>query len=192
MNEPMRRRKKYVLSGLALSVFLLAFGNTRTANSGSARAGNSGNAKAAKLISQSGSWKAYSGVENGKKFCFIGSEPTKSTGKYTKRGDAYVLVTHRPAEGARSVVSVTAGYAYKPSSEAEITIGGQSFNLFTDGGAAWAYDAKADKAITRAMKAGLTMIVRGASARGTLTTDTYSLKGFTKAYNAIGKACKGK
>lgn len=183
MNEPMRR-KKSVLSILALSVFLLASGN--------ARAANSGNAKAAKLISQSGSWKAFINTENGKKICFIGSEPKKSTGKYSKRGDAYVLVTHRPAERARNVVSISAGYTYKPSSEAVISIGDQSFNLFTDGGAAWAYDAKADKAITRAMKAGLVMIVRGTSARGTRTTDTYSLKGFTKAYNAIGKACKGK
>ncbi len=151
-----------------------------------------GNAQSAELLSQSGSWKAYSDTENGKKFCFVGSEPKKSAGKYSKRGDPYVLVTHRPSEGARNVLSIRAGYAYKPSSEAEIIIGDQSFNLFTDGGYAWAYDAKADKAITRAMKAGLTMIVRGSSTRGTVTTDTYSLKGFTKAYNAIGKACKGK
>ena len=31
--------------------------------------------------------------------------------------------------------------------------------------------------------------VEGVSSRGTLTTDTYSLSGFTKAHNAIDKAC---
>ena len=39
------------------------------------------------------------------------------------------------------------------------------------------------------MKGGLAMIVAGISSRGTLTTDTYSLNGFTAAYDAITKAC---
>ena len=34
------------------------------------------------------------------------------------------------------------------------------------------------------------MTVKGISGRGTKTTDTYSLKGFTAAYRTIGKACK--
>ena len=33
------------------------------------------------------------------------------------------------------------------------------------------------------------MIVRGTSARGTLTADTYSLGGFTAGHEAINKAC---
>ena len=36
---------------------------------------------------------------------------------------------------------------------------------------------------------GSGMIVRGVSSRGTETTDTYSLNGFTRAHNAIGQAC---
>ena len=33
------------------------------------------------------------------------------------------------------------------------------------------------------------MVVKGASSRGTATTDTYSLIGVTKAHGAIDKAC---
>jgi len=40
------------------------------------------------------------------------------------------------------------------------------------------------------MRAGLTMVVKGTSSRGTLTTDTYSLRGFTAAYDAMQKACE--
>lgn len=40
------------------------------------------------------------------------------------------------------------------------------------------------------MKAGRTMIVRGTSTRGTATTDTYSLTGFTAGMKAIDEACK--
>ncbi|MFO1113388.1 MAG: invasion associated locus B family protein [Rhodospirillales bacterium] len=51
------------------------------------------------------------------------------------------------------------------------------------------YDATVDRAIVAAMKAGQKMTVRGTSARGTITTDTYSLSGFSAALAAIDKAC---
>ena len=65
----------------------------------------------------------------------------------------------------------------------------QRFVLFTDRETAWSRDAKSDTALVKAMMRGRRMRVRGTSARGTVTTDTYSLLGFTKAYRAIGKAC---
>jgi hypothetical protein len=68
-------------------------------------------------------------------------------------------------------------------------IDGKQFSLFTDDDTAWGGDAKVDSALVAAMKAGATMIVKGTSARGTLTTDTYSLAGFTAAHKAIDKAC---
>jgi len=40
-----------------------------------------------------------------------------------------------------------------------------------------------------AMKAGIEMTIRGTSARGTETLDTYSLRGFTAAYNEAVTAC---
>ena len=49
-----------------------------------------------------------------------------------------------------------------------------------------------DKKIVAAMKRGDRMIVDGQSSRGTATKDTYSLKGFTTAYNAISAKCKKK
>ena len=42
----------------------------------------------------------------------------------------------------------------------------------------------------RAMKRGSKMTVVGTSSRGTKTTDTYSLSGFTKAKGVIDKNCK--
>ena len=86
-------------------------------------------------------------------------------------------------------VSVEAGYTYKPGSEVEITVDGQNFKLFTQGGNAWAYDEKGDRALLEAMRAGRQMVVKGTSSRGTLTTDTYSLAGFSAALQSIDKAC---
>ena len=147
-------------------------------------------ADAATFLGTFEAWEALQDREDGKSVCYVGSEPTKARGKYKKRGRTFVLVTHRPAEKSTNVVSVQAGYTYKTGSEVEITIGKTAFNLFTDGGHAFAYDSKSDNELVKAMIRGTAMVVRGTSSRGTLTTDTYSLKGFTAAYKAIGKACK--
>jgi hypothetical protein len=40
------------------------------------------------------------------------------------------------------------------------------------------------------MRAGAVMAVSGISKFGTETTDTFSLSGFSAAYNAITRACK--
>ncbi len=143
----------------------------------------------AEVIDNFQDWTAFAEKEGGKKVCYMASAPEKAEGKYKKRDDPYVLVTHRPAEKSIGVVSVRAGYTYKKDSEVELNIDGQRFTLFTDAGGAWARDTKTDRALVRAMKGGLSMIIAGISGRGTLTTDTYSLNGFTAAYNAITKAC---
>ena len=144
----------------------------------------------AETLSEHGPWAAIKNTENGQPVCFVGAEPQKQEGDYTKRGDTYVIVTHRPAINQLNVVSVLAGYTYKAQSEVVIKINGnEPTNLFTRDQRAWAYDAKADAALVKAMKRGTTMVVTGTSSRGTLTTDTYSLNGFTAAFNDASKAC---
>jgi len=135
-------------------------------------------------------WTAFSDGGD-RRICYIGSLPQKAEGNYTRRGDTYVLATHRPAESVFGEISVEAGYTYKAGSEVEVNIDGRAFRLFTQGGNAWAYDERADQELVAAMKAGSRMIVKGTSTRGTLTTDTYSLAGFTAAYEAINRACRG-
>jgi invasion protein IalB len=139
-----------------------------------------------------GDWTAFADGKADKRLCYVGSAPKKAEGTYKARGDTYVLVTHRPGEKVFGEVSVEAGYSYKPNSDVEVVIDGKSFKMFTQGGNAWAADPSGDEALVAAMRAGKQMIVKGTSSRGTLTTDTYSLVGFTQAYNAINKACPGK
>ena len=137
-----------------------------------------------------GDWEAYTERDNGKLVCFMGSEPTKARGKYKKRGKTFVLVTHRPNDKSKNVVSIQAGYTYKKNSNASIIIGKKSVKLFVNNRHAYAYDSKADDDLVKAMIRGASMTVKGTSSKGTLTTDTYSLKGFTAAYRAISAACK--
>lgn len=141
------------------------------------------------LIETFGKWSAFASGTGKGRMCYLGGLPEKSEGNYTKRGPANVWVTQRPGEDSYDVVQVVAGYTYKPRSEVTVTIGKETFTLYTVDDSAWARDPETDRALARAMRAGLDMVVRGTSSRGTLTTDTYSLKGFTAAHNASRKAC---
>lgn len=134
-------------------------------------------------------WSAFKYQEDGKPICFMASEPTKAEGSYTVRGEIHAMVTHRPGESRIDEVSIQAGYPYKEGAPVEVQVGSMKVRLFTEGQSAWAVDKETDEKLVQAMIKGNTMIVQGTSARGTNTTDTYSLSGFTRAYQAISQAC---
>ena len=145
--------------------------------------------EAPRHIGDYGDWAAYTYKENGKNVCYMASPPKRDEGKYTKRGDIYAVVTHRPAEKSFDVVNLVAGYTYKTESKAIVKIGKETFNLFTSDDKAWTYTPQDDTKLVSAMKRGERMIVDGVSSRGTQTKDTYSLKGFMRAYKAISAKC---
>jgi invasion protein IalB len=145
-----------------------------------------------KTLGAFGSWTAVVDSSGKRRVCYIGSAPKKTEGKYSARGPTHLLVTHRPADKVKGEVSVSTGYAYKDGKDAEAEINGRKFKLFTRGENAWTYDAAADRALVAAMKNGNQLVVHGTSARGTQTTDTYSLSGFSAALAAIDKACESK
>ena len=134
-------------------------------------------------------WSANLLVENKAKICYLHGVPDKSAGKYKKRGEVYLQVTHRTRPKTRNEVSVTAGYSYQKGSAATLTIDGKKFVLFTQADTAWAGEENPDDKLVAAMRAGRIMVVGGTSNRGTVTVDSYSLSGFTAAHNAINKAC---
>ena len=137
-------------------------------------------------------WSAMSFAEDDKTVCMMWSQPERAEGKYKKRGEIFVFVTHRPGDNELNKVSFETGYTFKGSSEVRVTIDGKAYTLYTDGSTAWSYNSKDDSRMVKAMRAGRTMMMEGTSSRGTKTRDTYSLSGFTAAHNAINKACKPK
>lgn len=151
-----------------------------------------GAAAADKVLGLYGDWGAQTFAEGKNTGCSMWSQPTKDEGKYKQRGPIYAYVTHRPWDKRVNEVSISAGYAYKKDSTVQVRIGGEKFTLFTDGETAWSRSPKEDKQLVDAMKRGNAMVVTGTSSKGTQTTDSYSLNGFGKAYEAIGKACKVK
>lgn len=135
-------------------------------------------------------WQAHSYKEGGKLVCTMFSVPKSSEGDYTNRGEVYVFVTHRPSHNRVDEVSVNIGYTFKKGAPVNVVISGTTHEMFSDRSTAWTRDSKSDRALVRAMRAGAEMIVQGVSGRGTRTTDTFSLSGFSAAHNAITSACK--
>lgn len=119
-------------------------------------------------------------------YCYIGSAPTEEKGEYSKRDDTYVLV-YRINKGPDKIMQITAGYKYDESKSVIVKIDQTSFKFFSKEDSAWTVDE--DKKVIFAMQKGLTMIIEGYSSRGTLTKDTYNLKGFTTALNKLSKDC---
>jgi len=58
-----------------------------------------------------------------------------------------------------------------------------------DNQAAWLASMDDETGFVAALKKGSKLVVHGTSAKGTKTTDTYSLGGITAAMDAIDKAC---
>lgn len=142
------------------------------------------------ILGTFGNWTSYRIKEKDGNLCYMASVPQKSQGKYKKRGDIYLIVAHRPNNNSFDLVSMTAGYTYKKGSSVSVKVDSKpQINMFTDDGTAWAETTELDKKIVSQFKAGNTAVIKGTSSLGTLTTDTFSLSGFTKAYNAINKAC---
>lgn len=146
-------------------------------------------AAAETLIGQYGDWDAFQDGSGASKVCYMASLPKKEQGDYTTRGQTYMTVVHRPGSKMVGVVRVTAGYSYKQGSTVEVKIDDKAFEFYTHPDtpdAAWVRD---DAAVRQAMIKGRSMVVKGTSSRGTLTTDSYSLSGVTAAYKAISDAC---
>ena len=156
-------------------------------------AGLANAAETPKVLGEYGDWTAWTYGSGNNLICYMSSNPKKDEGKYTKRGDIYAVVTHRPAEKAYDEVSFVAGYNFKSQAAFTVKIGSQIFNkTFTEGDKAWTVSADEDKKLITAMKRGDKMVAEGVSSRGTTTKDTYSLKGFSSAYQAISSKCNKK
>ena len=107
------------------------------------------------------------------------------------RGQTLLMVFFRPSADAKGQVAFTGGYPYKSGSPVNVNIGGNEFELFTEGEWAWPATVTDDAKIVTAMKRGADAVVTGLSSRGTTTKDTFSLLGFTAAVEDAEGRCGG-
>ena len=144
------------------------------------------------LLGQYGDWGAYTASPGGKKVCFAVAKSSVSEtdppGK--SRNPPYLFVSSRPGEKVSNEISVAIGYPFKPASEATVEIGSNSFPLYTQQDGAWIKNAGEEAHLVDVMRSAQNAVVKGMSAKGTHSTDTFSLRGFGQALDRTDQDCK--
>src|SRR5687767_4201860 len=144
------------------------------------------------LLGQFGDWGAYKASPGGKTVCFALSKPTSAVTEPSgrNRDASYLFVSTRPAEKVKNEFSAIVGYPQKPGAEATAAIGSTTFSMYTQGDGAWVKNAAEEGQLVDAMRRGADLVVKSESARGTRTTDTYSLKGLGQALDKVAEECR--
>jgi hypothetical protein len=135
-------------------------------------------------------WESQFTEEASNKVCFAVSVPTKMSPANLNRAESRIFVTFRPKDGVSNEISVTNGYPFGKKSNVNVNVGNAQFKFETKGNFAWMTSLDEELKMIRAMKKANKAEVIGISSRGNKTRDTYSMIGFTDAYNAARKNCK--
>jgi hypothetical protein len=148
-------------------------------------------ARAQQRLGSFQSWTAATHTEGGHKVCYAFARASKSEGVPNRKAhNVLLVVTHRPQ--GRDQVALQAGYTYPRTPDGaadpvQVTAGGPALGFFTAGNSAFARNGGAAVA---AFRNGREAVARGPGPNGRgQASDTFSLSGFTAAYEAISKAC---
>jgi len=144
------------------------------------------------LLGQYGDWGAYTASPGDKKICFALAKPANSSTSPPNRprDPAWMFISTRPAEKVKEEVSVIFGYGHKPNSDANIEVAGGSYAMYTQADGAWVKNAAEEPKLVETMRKGQDLMVKGTSAKGTASTDVYSLKGLSLALDKVGQECR--
>ena len=144
------------------------------------------------LLGTFGDWGAYLGNSSGRKVCFVLSKPVsaQTVPANRPRDPTYLFVATRPAENVRNEVSVIMGYPHKPDSDATVEVGSDKYAMYTQSDGAWIKNVAEEARMIEGMRKSSDLVVKGVSARGTQTTDRYSLKGLGQALDRVAQECR--
>ncbi|MET4102674.1 hypothetical protein ABIE58_002110 [Roseovarius sp. MBR-78] len=145
-------------------------------------------------VATSTAWSVFE--DSDPRECWAVSAPTETVNTRdgrvvaVRRGDILLMTFFRPAAEVQGQVTFTGGYPFAKGSTVNMTIGDDSFELFTEGEWAWPANTDDDAKILAAMKRGVDAVLTARSTRGTQTKDTFSLLGYTAAVEEAEKRCK--
>jgi invasion protein IalB len=142
------------------------------------------------LLEKFKDWSAYAAAGS-PKVCFAVAKPTDSNPKKIKRGPIFFYISQWPADKVVNEISVKMGYPFSEGAKTTVTIGTAKFEMFTKDEGAFVDKPNMETKLIEAMKTGNTMKIEGKSARGTATSDVYSLNGLADALERAAKECSG-
>lgn len=141
-------------------------------------------------IATYGDWGAFLAEVGKDKTCYALAQPKERNPADLKRDPAYIFISNRPSENIRNEVSIIMGFKMKDGGDAEAEIGSASFELISKGTNAWVKNPAKESELIAAMKKGAKLIIKAASIKGHVTTDSYSLAGLSQALERAAKECR--
>jgi hypothetical protein len=149
----------------------------------------SANAQSVSLVDHQGTWSLYADTASPKQVCFVASQPQAVEPIGANRGPIYFYISAWPKDGIKLEPSIKAGYPVKPDKDMTVTIGSDSFKMYGKGDRGFVLDPTEELKLIESMKKGSSAVVKGISAKGTGTTDTYSLAGLAQALDKMATTC---
>jgi len=141
-------------------------------------------------IGKFGDWEALS-AQGKDKICYaLGAVQKRQPEAKLKDAKANIFVSTRPSEGVRNEIAINLGYPTKENGAATADVDGTSFELITMKESAWLKNPAQEKEFVESMKHGSKLVVKASSAKGTASTDTYSLKGLSDALARVQQECR--
>jgi len=155
-----------------------------------------------------GDWGVYRTQAAKGRVCYTLAQPKERAPADLKRDPAYAFISDRPGEGVRNEVSFIMGFDVanspdaapadakktdpkkaSPDTPAMATVGDQSFELLAKTTNLWVKNAAKEGQLIDQMRKAGKLQVKAASKKGHVTTDTYSLAGFSQALDKVQKEC---
>jgi len=134
-------------------------------------------------------WSARNSLIDKQLVCFAVASPVGQNPKKINRAESRFFVSFRSTDKVMNEISVTSGYPYKPNFPVVISINKKEYDLEPEDNFAWLLSNAEEIELINSMKKGSTLKILGVSSKGTKTEDTFSLAGFTDAYEAAKKKC---
>ena len=126
--------------------------------------------------------------DNYKEICYVMSKPIEKKGTTKKKRSPYMIVMRK--KGSKyDEVSLSSGFIFKPHTDITISILKRTFPLFPEYEKAFTYDINDDIEIVKQMKLGAKVYITSYSKSDYVANDTYSLLGFTEAYEKMISLC---
>ena len=140
-----------------------------------------------KAIGRFEDWTAATNTEAGQPVCYAFTRAAHSTPAIAGRGDVVLTVTQRAT--GRDAVAITAGFAYPTNAAVKVEVEQTTLDFYATGRSAFARDGHA---AASAFGRGKQVAAHSPGPHNTKVVDTFSLRGFGQAYEAINKACPAK
>lgn len=132
-------------------------------------------------------WQAATNVEAGQTVCYAFTRGKNASRKLPGRGDVVLTVTRRGA--APDAVALNAGFAYGANASVAVQIDKVTVDFYTAQRYAFARDGVA---VIGALQKASSAAAKSPVPKAANVIDSFSLKGFKAAYDAINKACPAK